>query len=137
MKICGWQPNKTLNYILCFYFISNNSLNPSLCIKVFKKIFNPHQVPKLHPKSFTSKINLKIKLINFFNPIQQISHHHHALFNLCPSLSNEDAHISKLIKHQISSNLTKNAFESCYFIHLNQNNVLKIISFIKIYKGFD
>ncbi len=109
MKIYGLQPNETLNYILCFYFISNNSLSPSLCIK--NNNLQSHQIPKLHSKSFTCKSNLKIKPIKCFNPIQQISHHHDALFNFCPSLSNKDVHIYKFIKHQISSNLTKNAFE--------------------------
>jgi hypothetical protein len=128
MKIYGLQPNKIFNYILCFYFISNNSLSPSMCVYIYIYIYisNPHQIPKLHPKFFTSKSNLKIKLIKCLNPIQQISHHQHGLLSLCHSLGNKDVHIYKFITHQISSNLIVNAFEFCYLINLKQNNVLKI-----------
>jgi hypothetical protein len=49
---------------------------------------NLHQILELHPKSFPSKSNLKIKLMKCLNPIQLISHLCLALLNLCHSPSN-------------------------------------------------
>jgi hypothetical protein len=68
-KIYGSQPNRTLNYLLCIYSISKNFL--STCV-YNKQSPNPHQIPKLHLKSFPFKSNLKIKLMKCFNLVQLI-----------------------------------------------------------------
>jgi hypothetical protein len=58
-----------------------------MCVKT-KQYPKPHQIPKLHPKLFPLKNNLKIKLMKCFNPIQIINHLHLALLNLCHSHDN-------------------------------------------------
>jgi len=81
-KIYGSQPNRTLNYILCLYFILN------LCVCKNQQASNLHQILELHFNFFPSKSNLKIKLMICLHPIQLINHFHLALLNLCHSLSN-------------------------------------------------
>ncbi len=72
---------------MCLYYISNNSLSPSMCVKT-KQSPNPHQIPKVHLKSFPDKSNLKIKLMKCVNLVQLISHIYPTLLNLCHSLDN-------------------------------------------------
>jgi len=55
-----------------------------------KQFLNLHQIPKLHPKSFPSKSNLKIKLMKCLNPIQLLNHLHLPLLNIYHSPSNND-----------------------------------------------
>jgi hypothetical protein len=71
-----------------FFLLFNNSLNMYVCKT--KQSLNFHQVPKLHPTSFPSKSNLKIKLMKCLNPIQLINHIHLALLNLYHSHGNND-----------------------------------------------
>lgn len=51
--------------------------------------FNFHQIPKLHPKSFPTENNLKIKLTKCLNPIQLVRCLHPTLLNLYRSLGNK------------------------------------------------
>jgi hypothetical protein len=76
----------TTYYVFVIFF--NNSLNIYVCKT--KQSLNLHQIPKLHPTSFPSKNNLKIKLMKCLNPIQLINHLHPALLNLCHSHGNSD-----------------------------------------------
>jgi len=80
------QQNSKLQIVSLFYFQQLFKVYFYACQQ--KQPSYLSQISNLHPKSFPTKNNLKIKVVKCLNPVQLISHLHPALLNHCHSPDN-------------------------------------------------